>query len=121
MTENRNDDGEFLARLAAVCPCDVRQTPDLAARIMADFDALSAARAKRPSARLRAWLMVLWPGALWQPGMALAASLAVGLVVGALAAPGATAMASRDATQSQTSQVQSADNVPVVDLLGDLS
>jgi len=54
----------------------------LSARILADFDAVSAKRARWSMTR---FVDAVWPGApLWKPAAALGLSLMIGLGVGAL-------------------------------------
>jgi hypothetical protein len=78
----------------------------LEARILADFERVAAVRRHSPVWRLAArWRDRLWPGApVWQPATLLAASLAVGLIAGAmLPASGFSGM-----TASSTDQTLSA-------------
>ena len=58
----------------------------LEARILADFDRVSARRGSGLAQRLaQRWGELLWPGApVWQPVSALALSLVIGLTAGAL-------------------------------------
>jgi hypothetical protein len=89
--------------------------PALAARILADFDAVQGARAKR-AAPLARWREALWPGApLWKPATVLALSLIVGLTVGAFLPAGDSTSDTSDQTQ-----VSSLDSGSVLDISGDL-
>lgn len=120
MTNERKTDAEFVARLLAKDAFPGQPAPasgHLSDRILADFDRIATRRRRGLFAVLRAGLQMAWPGAsLWQPGMALAASLACGLIVGAMMAPSPAADASVVAT-SQTADT----TIPVSDMLGDLS
>ena len=109
------DDAEFAVLMLAQWP-DEAVPPGLPSRVMADFDRIGAARRRKLGPAIHDLLCALWPGmGLWQPGVVLAASLACGLVVGALTAP------SPLAGHVATAVSQTAETVPVLDMLGDLS
>ncbi|MDE2181640.1 MAG: hypothetical protein KGJ78_01325 [Alphaproteobacteria bacterium] len=86
---------------------------ELAARILADFDAVAAGLARRPANR---WRDALWPGVpVWKPATVLALSLMVGLAAGALLPSSAFSGDNTDQTQ-----VSSLDSGSALDLSGDL-
>jgi len=79
------DDAAFAAEVLGRVPTTA-VPPALEARVLADFDRIAAVHRHGLVWRLAArWRDRLWPGApVWQPATLLAASLAVGLVAGAL-------------------------------------
>jgi hypothetical protein len=86
MSENEQiDDAAYAAGMIGRLP-SAAVPPALEARILADFDRVMAGRSHGLAWRLAArWRDLLWPGApVWQPAGLLAASLAIGLLAGAL-------------------------------------
>lgn len=89
----------------------------LEARLMADFDAVLARRTRRPAHRFRVWVQAIHPDMkLWQPGLALTASLIIGLTTGALL-PAASGSTSRPATKVQVAAAE----LPALAMSGDLA
>lgn len=79
-----NDDDDVIALLREARTRDHAEPASaaLSARILADFDAVSAKRARWSLSRL---VDAIWPGApVWKPAAALGLSLMIGLGVGAL-------------------------------------
>jgi hypothetical protein len=111
MAENRCSDAEFAARVLALLP-ESGVPAGLEARILADFNAVTAKRQRAPS--WRAVFAAVWPGMpLWQPGAVLAVSLLCGLLVGSVV-PVAN-------TGSDTALVQQvSEAAPALTMLGDL-
>jgi hypothetical protein len=110
---NEMDDKHFADKVLKGLPT-VAVSQGLEARILADFDRLSARRPSGVLAMLsHGWSERLWPGApVWQPISLLALSLIVGLTAGAfLPSPQAT-------TSADTMLV--ADSMSVTDFYKDL-
>lgn len=114
MTGRSLTDTEFADRVLAMLE-DAPPARDFEARLLADFAAIADRRERRRAYGLRRLAKLLWPGApLWKPGIVFAASLACGLLIGALVAPPQTAPDTIAASQ------QVAETIPAFAMLGDL-
>lgn len=111
-------DAAFAQRTVSALP-SVPVPAELEARILADFDAVAARRRASPwnlPARLvRGWRDLVWPGApVWKPATALALSLAIGLLAGAVVPSSAF-------VQQDQTQVSSVDTTTsTLEISGDL-
>jgi hypothetical protein len=92
-TELSGEDGRLTALLRDAATGDrteaISSSQALQARILADFDVVSAGRARPLAVRIGAFLArvsdAAWPGVpAWKPAAALGLSLMIGLGVGAL-------------------------------------
>lgn len=119
MGENeQNDDAAYAAEMIRHLPT----TPvpaALEARILADFDRISAAAGHSLAWRLAArWRDRLWPDApVWQPAGLLAASLVIGLLAGAFV-PASSLSTTTRGTVDQT--LSAMDSSSPLDLYKDL-
>jgi hypothetical protein len=119
MGENEQiDDAAFTARIVGRLPTTA-VPPALEARILADFDRLAAGPSHGLLWRLAArWRDRLWPGApVWQPAGLLAASLAIGLLAGALVPASSISTSSSGSTEQTLSAM---DTSSPLDLYKDL-
>jgi hypothetical protein len=111
-------DAAFAARVLADLP-GIPMPGTLEARILADFDAVTARRQSSRWVRALRWARGLheavWPGApAWKPASVFALSLLIGLAAGTLVP--ASALPSVNSVQDETAAV---DTVPDLDLSGD--
>jgi hypothetical protein len=115
MSEGRNrrtDDAAFADGVLKALPTTA-VPPELEARILADFDAVTAKRAPGVFLRLvHRWNDAVWPGApLWKPASILALSLMIGVTAGAFV-PSSDLSASEQTTTA-------AEAPSILDLSGD--
>ncbi len=119
MGENQQiDDAAFTAEMIGRLQTTA-VPPALEARILADFDRVAAGRRHSSLWRLAAhWRDRLWPGApVWQPAGLLAASLAIGLLAGALVPASSLSVSSSGSTEQTLSAM---DTSSPLDLYKDL-
>lgn len=113
---NEMDDKIFAEKLIKALPTTAVSSA-LEARILADFDRISARRSRGLIGFAEGWAARLWPGApLWQPASVLALSLAIGLMAGAFV----PSFNSASTTTASTDQTLVADSTSVMDLYKDL-
>lgn len=114
--EDLEQDAAFAQRAVSSLP-SVPVPGGLEARILADFDAVTARRRRSlaPGRLVRRWRDTMWPGApMWKPAAVLALSLAVGLAAGAMVPSSAF-------VQQDQAQVSSLDTTTsTLEISGDL-
>jgi hypothetical protein len=113
---SKDADAAFAARTLAVLPA-ITPAPALEARILAQFDAVAARRARTPWAAttrtMRRFGDAIWPGVpVWQPASILALSLLIGLAAGTL-------VPAWSGTNETSGQSLSLDVPPVLDTSGE--
>jgi len=120
MSKEISNDAEadtvFAARILAALPAEVPSAA-LEARILADFDAISAKRARSPWVRAartaRRLGDAIWPGVpAWQPVSVLTLSLLIGLAAG-------TFVPAWTISSDASSQTLTLDAPPALDTSGD--
>lgn len=117
MGENEQiDDAAFTAGVLGRLPTTA-VPPALEARILADFDRIAAGHGLVWKLAAR-WRDLLWPGApVWRPAGLLAASLAIGLLAGALIPTSSLAASSSGSTEQTLAAM---DTTSPLDLYKDL-